>query len=369
MIDIFRSLVTKGSMNSCAFDPLFSKNVPHLLEKIFFFLDYESYKTCLEVSDVWKDLLTSESFRTKGKSVFYTELIKDGVKLYDTAREGDKDKVQKLLSTGMMDVNIVVNSDSMTPLSIATHHGHREIVQVLFDNGADLNKADRDGYTPLRQAAHYEKIITARFLIDLGAEPQLTKAANDGQYAIIQVLLEAGADPNMTDSNGECPLLVAVLTGRNDIVLLLLQQGANPNMGNKFGSTPLHWAATRGYKNVIKQLIDGGAEPNSTNVVGRTPLHRAVNGHKREVVKLLVDMGADQNIADGEGKTPLTRAREIGYLDIVSILTEHQQHPPVPAPPTPQRLNICLVGSLGCYALVCWFVAYKMCLESPWTVV
>ena len=357
MTKVVRSLdiiETRESMESCAFDTLFSNNVPHLLEKVFFFLDYESYKTCLEVSDVWNNLLTSEPFRTKGKSVFYTELIKDGVKLYDTAREGDKDKVQQLLSTGMIDVNIKVNNASMTPLIIATHHGHRDIIQLLVDNGADLNKADRGGYTPLKRAAYYGQIITAKFLIDLGAEPGLTKAANKGQYAIIQVLLQAGADPNMTDLNGECPLLVAALNGYRDIVQLLIQQGANPNMGSKYGSTPLHWAASLGHKDVVKQLIDGGAEPNSTNVLGRTPLHCAVNDHKIEVVKLLMDMGADPNIADGEGKTPLTCAREIGYLDIVNILTEHQQHPPAP---TPQRLNLCLVG---CCVLACSFVAYRL---------
>ena len=294
-------MVTKGkreNMDSSAFNTLFSKNVPHLLEKIFFFLDYESYKKCLEVSKVWNYLLTSDSFQMKGKSVFHIEIFKDGVELYKTAEKGDKAKAQKLLSIGMVDVNITEPSLLCTPLIIAAHHGNQDMVQLLFDSGADLNKADRGGFTPLHHAAGYGKIDTVRLLINLGAEPQLTKAANKNWKAIIQVLLQAGANPNMTDLKGECPLHVATLEDYKDIVHLLLQHGAKPNMRNQDGTTPLHWAAVLGHLDVAKQLIDGGADPNSTDIWGMTPLHEAVRYGKKVIVNLLVDSGADKSIAE-----------------------------------------------------------------------
>ena len=59
----------------CKFDILFTKSVPHILESIFFSLDYESFKTCLKVSTTWRELLTSETYITKEKSVFYGELV------------------------------------------------------------------------------------------------------------------------------------------------------------------------------------------------------------------------------------------------------------------------------------------------------
>ena len=71
----------KGNMHSITFDTLFEKTLHIALEKIFFSLDYRSYKTCLEVSMVWKELLTSHTFQRKGKSVFSKELLKDGVGL------------------------------------------------------------------------------------------------------------------------------------------------------------------------------------------------------------------------------------------------------------------------------------------------
>ena len=64
-------------MDSSAFDKLFSRNVPHILEKIFFSLDYESYKNCLEVSDTWEELLMSEKYQKKGKAAFQDDLKRD----------------------------------------------------------------------------------------------------------------------------------------------------------------------------------------------------------------------------------------------------------------------------------------------------
>ena len=89
------------------FDALFSKNVPHILERIFFSLDYNTYKNCLEVSEVWHDLLTSESYQRRGRSVFQDELLDDEKKLHSPSHGGNVREVRKLLSTGMLDVNSV----------------------------------------------------------------------------------------------------------------------------------------------------------------------------------------------------------------------------------------------------------------------
>ena len=67
---------------SCHFDILFTKSVPHILEDIFFSLDYESFNTCLKVNNAWHELLASESCKKKGIYVFYEEILKDEVKLW-----------------------------------------------------------------------------------------------------------------------------------------------------------------------------------------------------------------------------------------------------------------------------------------------
>ena len=76
------------------FDVLFAKNVPHLLEKIFLSLDYESYKTCMEVNQTWNQLLVSESYMKISKSLFSNEISMDTDKLGDFAANGNVRQVK-----------------------------------------------------------------------------------------------------------------------------------------------------------------------------------------------------------------------------------------------------------------------------------
>ena len=63
--------------SACNFDFLFYRNFPHILEMIFFSLDYESYKNCMDVSKEWKALLSSEKYISKGKTLFRKDIWKD----------------------------------------------------------------------------------------------------------------------------------------------------------------------------------------------------------------------------------------------------------------------------------------------------
>ena len=76
-------------MASCSFDKLFTKSVPHLLENIFFSLDFASYKSCMEVNTMWNCLLTSDSYQSTAKSLFHNDIRRDEEKLWDATREGN----------------------------------------------------------------------------------------------------------------------------------------------------------------------------------------------------------------------------------------------------------------------------------------
>ena len=58
------------------FDRLFQQSVPHILERIFFHLDYESFKACYDVCKVWKILLSSQTYHGRAITVFGGELLK-----------------------------------------------------------------------------------------------------------------------------------------------------------------------------------------------------------------------------------------------------------------------------------------------------
>ena len=170
-------------MDACALDKLFSRNVPHILEKIFFSLDYESYKKCYEVSHTWNEILTSEQYLRIGKSVFQEEISEDETKLSIAIEKGDAAKVKKIISTRMLDIN--KKWFGWSHLYAAAYFGHKEVVQLLLESGAEVNVTSRSGWTPLHCAA------------------------GKGYRDCVKILLEKGAMPNTKNNWGQTPQIVA----------------------------------------------------------------------------------------------------------------------------------------------------------------
>ena len=240
-------------MNSCSFDKLFSKSVPHILEKIFLSLDYESYKTCMEVNQSWKELFFSESYMKKSKSVFHNEISKDDKKLAVAVLKGNANEVCKLLSSKMIDVNKRSPHSIFTPLHLATVHGHIVVVQLLLDAGAAPNAANKYGITPLHKAIDY------------------------GYKNIVELILDRGGNLNKEDKDGNTPLQKAACKGLNETVKLLLERGAEVDKEDLWGHTALHWAAIYGHEDVVRTLLENGAMPNARDNRGRSPLYYAVH--------------------------------------------------------------------------------------------
>jgi truncated hemoglobin YjbI len=142
----------------------------------------------------------------------------------------------------------------------------------------------------------------------------LHEAAANGGLAIVQLLLELGADPNAADHFGQPPLyyagnLCAAAAG-GDVVRALVEAGANVNAHDGVKRcTALHMAARRGYVPVAAALVDCGADIEARDRAGDTPLRRAVNCGKADVAALLLSRGADPHSVGSRGLTPLRAAR------------------------------------------------------------
>ena len=108
----------------------------------------------------------------------------------------------------------------------------------------------------------------------------------------VALLITAGADVNKADEEGETPLVVASRLGHTETVKLLIEKGADVNRADEDGSTPLLLAAYPGRTEIVKLLIAAGADVNKAAWNGGTPLHLAsYNGHT-EIVELLKQAGA-----------------------------------------------------------------------------
>jgi ankyrin repeat protein len=192
-----------------------------------------------------------------------------------------------------------LDSGGFTPLLYAARENCRACVEVLLRNGADINLPDPDGVSPLLLG-----IMNAN-------------------WDLVKQLILAGADVNQWDIFGEAPLFTSVGLrnqasggrGSNDplnetkgaaIVQMLLERGANPNM----------------------QLFFRPANLNgSTNTRGSTPLIRAVAAADMEMIKLLLEHKADVNVMMADRQTPIIaalagRASETQALEIIRLLHE-----------------------------------------------
>ncbi|MDX5526502.1 MAG: ankyrin repeat domain-containing protein [Wolbachia endosymbiont of Andrena nigroaenea] len=95
----------------------------------------------------------------------------------------------------------------------------------------------------------------------------------------MNLLLEAGADPNIKDDRGKTLLHYASY----DNIESLIKARANPNMEDSEGRMPLHCAAGIGNKKSISALLEHGADSNKKNKQGKTPLQVATDNHNYHV--------------------------------------------------------------------------------------
>ena len=209
-------------MAHCHFDTLLTKNVPHILESIFFSLDFESFKACFEVSNTWNTLLKSEMFHKKAMSIFHEDILEDQEKLHRASEDGNTNEVRRISSFWMVDVNCVRKDGSYsmlynsTPLSVAAYMGHKEVVQLLYDRGADREKVEGSGWTALDQGISILVALDSAICSSTNGYKDMMKMLLD-LGAKSNTLLDLGALVPLCPTVSEAPMMRPVKEWHNSV--------------------------------------------------------------------------------------------------------------------------------------------------------
>jgi len=210
----------------------------------------------------------------------------------------------------------------------------RPTVRLLLQHGVDVNAISGNGDTALYRACRSQQLEVVETLLEAGADVNLTSnklyplmaACMVGSTELVNVLLKAGADTICCNSNNES-CLHAVINAcastiycensdtRQEVVKryvslaeVLLSAGADINQVDRRGASPLYLACVKGETELVKLLLSRGANPDTRS--DTYPVLAACSGRHYDIVKLLLDYGADVAVLDKTDRTVLHHVLE-----------------------------------------------------------
>ena len=235
------------------------------------------------------------------------------------AMEGNRETVEALLAGGAK-VDAPHPATGATPLLEAAGKGNAAAVTVLLRVGADPRRKDREGRTPLENAAEAGRVEVVGSILDhVGDTPShlsalLRSAAGRGDARLVSLLAARGAD--LADG---APLNIAARKGFVAVAEALFEFQVSPNRPDSTGATPIYDAAVGGHAAMVSMLIRHGASANVRDgESGDTALYAASSLGHAEVVRILLAHGADPNLPNKAGHRPLYAASSNGYSELAT---------------------------------------------------
>jgi ankyrin repeat protein len=293
----------------------------------------------------------------------------------DAKTDAKADVVRALLE-GKADVNVACTTygDGRTPLHLAACDGSRLVLQTLLRAKAAVNLPDARSQTPLFRAAQRGRADAVRLLVQAKADIEtgagyystslavaaavgnapvvrrllaakaranvgtnawtaLCRAIDSRLLGIVQLLLDARAEPNATDAQSTAPLTFAVERGSLvSMVPVLLAAKADVDGSSAHNAlSPLFAAAICDNADFVQAFLEAKADVNfrvrtdgqrGRHAVwaGKSPVIGAACTVSMRSLQMLLDAKADVDFADAEGLTALSLAAQLGLLDVAQVL-------------------------------------------------
>ncbi|MFH1465911.1 MAG: ankyrin repeat domain-containing protein [Pseudomonadota bacterium] len=226
------------------------------------------------------------------------------------------------------------DEDGLTPLAYALVHaeqqGTSETLPLLLERGASLKALepyDARGLAAIALQPALLSLLCAHGL-DPDASPAgrptaLVLAVEDGHEAATRGLLACGASPEPRQRADRVPVDAARRADRPELLDLLVEHGASLETEDEGGRGALTRALDDGATRWVSVLLERGVLLDHPDVSGDTPLHHAMDCADPLPLELLLEAGADPHVENAGGESPLEVALWGYQLDRAALLLDH----------------------------------------------
>lgn len=248
----------------------------------------------------------------------------------NTSADNNQIQNKNSFGTPITSSNQSQGDDTVEEIAKAIEKKDVSRIQELLKQNSNLNARTKDEYglVALAVSSNDEKIL--EMLLEAGADPNLTSkvlgcgkaesclkaplntAFEQNNLPALKLLLEHKADANAEPILGH-----AVSRGYREMVDLLLLHKADVNLPDELGRTPIFVADDA---MLAKILLKNGANINHADKNGFTPLTTAIQDDNLNMVRFFIKKGADVNFKNKDGQSPLEQSLAFGNKEITKAL-------------------------------------------------
>lgn len=261
-------------------------------------------KSCIDFDPVKRPdarALFSEIQKHMRANPEYQEAVQNHLLLMG-ACEGDFEKVLTQLEKGTC-IDTPLSTDEETPLHKAIRYGHLALVQFLLEKGADVSKKNKERQTALHVAA--------------------ASALEDHGDLLVEILLEKGSSMAIFDDHNRTPLHVAAANNQVEVVKKLHECGMDLESTTRDSrrSRAVHIAAENGHLGLVEELEASGADIQAARAGDETAIQLAAEGGHIDLLKFFLARGTKPDTPFGRDRlTALDQAVKSGHEEAVRIL-------------------------------------------------
>lgn len=219
------------------------------------------------------------------------------------------DSFEEVSSTLLEYIVNMVDNNGNTAMHYAVSHGNFDVVSILLDSKVcNINKMNAAGYTCIMLVS-------------------LAQVRSETHRQVVKRLFQL-ADVNIrAKQHGQTALMLAVSHGRLDMVKLLLEAGADPNIQDTDGSTALMCAAEHGHIDIVKHILaHPDCDPSIVDCDGSTALAIAMEAGNRDIGVLLY--AREHFSSNSRGSSPYTSTKRRSK----AAVSPHSKTPTSPNP-------------------------------------